>query len=140
LRDDAEPVTTEQAVKTALQRALWPLPADDLGPGGGFDGAGWKLNHEISNRELAVEVARVDGVSEVAGLNLFTIDPASGRWRPHEHASDGREQDVPLEKWQLPELLAVVVALDDTAPLALSAPNPFADDKTVAVPIVPKLC
>ena len=47
--------------------------------------------------------------------------------------------------WQLPELLAVVVVVDDTAigaPLTLQSDNPFATPNAVpiAVPIVPDLC
>jgi hypothetical protein len=143
MSQDAEPNVTEQAIKAALQRVLWPLPQDDDGaPGGGFDGQGWKFSHEISNRELAVEVARVKGVSEVAGLNLFVIDPVSGGWRAHQHASDNREQDVTLQKWQLPELRGVVVVFGESAPLTFDGmnTNPFADDQAVAVPVVPKLC
>lgn len=143
LAEDAEPNVVEQAVKTALLRVLWPLPGDETGStGGGFDGQGWKFSHEVSNRELAVEVARVPGVSEVAGLNLFLFDAEKNQWQPHEHASDNREQDISLKKWQLPELRGVVVTFDESAPLTLDGllTNPFADENAVAVPIVPKLC
>jgi hypothetical protein len=114
--------------------------------GGGFDRQGWPLGRALSNRELAVEVARVQGVSEVGGLNLFARNPSSGDWVPLGDSRTGREQNLALERWQLPELLAVVVVADDTAtgaPLSISgADNPFADPRAVplAVPVVPDLC
>jgi predicted phage baseplate assembly protein len=132
----AAPTATMQVVKEALTRALWPLA------GGGFDQQGWPLGRALSNRELEVEVARVSGISEVAGLNLFTRNVSSGAWQPVGDARDGREQNVELERWQLPELLAVIVVTDDAAPLSidLSSLNPFADPNAVAVPVVPDLC
>ena len=83
--------------------------------GGGFDRQGWPLGRELSNRELAVEVARVPGVSEVGGLNLFQRNLSSGAWEPIGDSRNGREQNLVLARWQLPELLAVVVVADDTA-------------------------
>ena len=137
--EGAPPDITVQAVKEALRRVLWPL-AD-----GGFDRQGWPLGRALSNRELAVEVARVQGVSEVGGLNLFRRNPNSGDWEPIGDSRNGREQNLALDRWQLPELLAVVVVADDTgsAPLTIqTASNPFADPNAVplAVPIVPDLC
>jgi hypothetical protein len=137
--DAAPPDATAQAVKEALRRVLWPLAE------GGFDARGWPLGRALSNRELAVEVARVDGVSEVGGLNLFSRNATSGEWQPIGDSRNGREQNIVLEMWQLPELLAVVVVVDDTAtgaPLTLQSANAFASPGTVpvAVPIVPELC
>lgn len=137
--DGAPPDTTLVAVKEALTRVLWPLAP------GGFDRTGWPLGRALSNRELAVEVARVDGVSEVAGLNLFQRNPDSGNWQPVGDSRDGREQNLSLERWQLPELLAVRVVADDSAtgaPLDIpsSSNNPAADPDAVAVPVVPDLC
>ena len=129
--------TTLQAVKDALRRVLWPLPA------GGFHAPGWPLGRGLSNRELAVEVARVPGVSEVAGLNIFRRNVSSGAWEPIGDARNGREQNLTLERWQLPELLAVVAVTDETVPLSIdTAGNPFADRDAVplAVPVVPQLC
>lgn len=135
--DGSPPATTLQAVRDALVRVLWPLS------GGGFDGQGWPLGRGLSNRELAVEVARVRGVSEVTGLNVFTRQPPSPVWRPLGDARDGREQNLSLARWQLPELLGVVAVTDDLgAPLTLdaAAANPFADPDAAAVPVVPDLC
>lgn len=142
-----EPIeTTLQAVKDALIRVLWPLE------GGGFDGNGWPLRRDLSNRELAVEAARVRGVSEVAGLNLFRRNVDSGEWQPLGDARACQEQNLPLERWQLPELLGVTVVIGDSAPLTLdlsdlfldrgSPTNPYADPnaRPLTVPIVPELC
>lgn len=137
--ESAAPETTLQAVKEALVRVLWPLP------GGGFDRRGWPLGRALSNRELAVEVARVEGVSEIAGLNLFTKNIVSGAWVAEGDSRDGREQNVALQRWQLPELLAVVAVADDTAsgaPMSItpSSTNAASDPNAVAVPVVPDLC
>jgi predicted phage baseplate assembly protein len=139
--EGAAPDTTLQAVKEAMRRVLWPLA------GGGFDRQGWPLGRDLSNRELAVEVARVQGVSEVGGLNLFRRNTSSGEWEPLGDSRNGREQNLVLERWQLPELLAVAAVADDTAtgaPLSITTGtvNPFADPNAVplAVPAVPDLC
>lgn len=135
--ETAAPETTLQAVKDALTRVLWPLA------GGGFDGQGWPLGRALSNRELAVEVARVPGVSEVAGLNLFKRDPRHRGWQPVGDSRDGREQNIALERWQLPELLAVVALADDSASgasLSISSTPERGGAGSVAVPVVPDIC
>lgn len=140
LGEGVPPDTTLQAVKDALRRVLWPLA------GGGLDRQFWPLGRALSNRELAVEVARVAGVSEVNGLNLFRRNPTSLEWEAIGDSRNGREQHLALERWQLPELLAVAAVADDTAtgaPLSIAGvSNPFADPGAVplAVPIVPELC
>jgi predicted phage baseplate assembly protein len=131
------PDTTIQSVKDALRRVLWPLA------GGGFHAQGWPLGRALSNRELAVEVARVSGVSEVGGVNIFRRNRSSGRWEPLGDARNGREQNLLLERWQLPELLAVAVVAGDAPPRTIpDGSNPFADPAAVplAVPVVPELC
>ncbi|MGH7943388.1 MAG: putative baseplate assembly protein [Opitutaceae bacterium] len=137
--------STLQDVKDALIRVLWPLP------GGGLNDEGWPLGRELSNRELAVEAARVKGISEVAGLNLFRRNVNSGEWERVGDAREGREQNIALERWQLPELLGVMVVAGE-APLSLdpstlfldggSPTNPYADPnaRPLTVPIVPEHC
>ena len=144
VEEDAPTDTTLQAVKDALIRVLWPLPVS------GFDRQkGWPLGRELSNRELAVEVARVPGISEVAGLNLFQKKTTNlNVWEPLGDARDGREQNLRLERWQLPELAAVVVIVGDSAPLSVAESNggDGSGDGTgggpvpIAVPVVPDIC
>ncbi len=137
---------TLRAVREALVRSLWPLA------GGGFDGKGWRLARTLSNRELAVEVARVPGVSEVNGINLFSRQNDLS-WKSLGDARDGKEQNLTLCEWQLPELLAVVTTVGSDAPLSLESSgsptspdgggtptNPFADPSAVAVPVMPDIC
>ena len=130
-------------VRDALRRLLWPLAP------GGSDGAGWPLGRAVRERELEVEISRVAGVSEVDGLNLFERSPdaagsaGAAAWRLlPRNAADGT-QTLALQRWQLPELLAVVAvdAAGGPLPASLAAlPNPFAPASGVAVPVVPELC
>lgn len=120
-------------VRDALRRYLWPLAH------GGTDGAGWPLGRPVRDRELEVVVARVPGVSGVAPINLF--ERRGNEWSKFPRASAEGSVQLPLQPWQLPELLSVVVVVGDEAPDNLrGAPNPFADQSGVAVPVVPDLC
>lgn len=122
-------------VREAMKTLLWPLSA------GGFDGAGWPLGRSVRQRELEVAVSRVAGVSEVDDIHLFERArlPDGDDWRavtidPDEGAV------LTLARWQLPELLSVVVVEGDTPDDLRALPNPFADDQAVAVPVVPEVC
>ena len=123
-------------VREALRRLLWPLAP------GGFDGTGWSLGRALRSRELAVEVARVAGVDELGGLLMFGRQ--GERWQPASRsplAVDPADQQIDLRRWQLPELLSVVVVEGSQPPSDLrSLPNPFAQANAVAVPVVPELC
>jgi len=120
-------------VREALRRLLWPLAP------GGLDQTGWPLGRAVRSRELEVEVARVAGVDEVRGLQLF--QQVNNDWqRLPTIAADGA-QILTLQAWQLPELLSVVAVDGPDVPTDLRAlPNPFAADNAVAVPVVPELC
>lgn len=121
-----------QAVKEALQRFLWPLVP------GGLQGEGWPLGRSIQERELEVVVSRVPGVEGVTGLRLFLQDQADHRWR-ELLGTDAQPASLRLEVWQLPELLAVVVA--NGAPSAVLDPQPLAGDRLgIAVPVMPEVC
>jgi predicted phage baseplate assembly protein len=123
-------------VRQALRRLLWPLPP------GGHDGNGWPLGRDVRERELDVEISRVDGVLELTGLRLFERNPlAEGKpWRLIRTDADGT-RTLLLKEWQLPELLSVLVIEGQDAPEDLSAlPNPFVDPNAVAVPVVPEVC
>ena len=126
-------------VREALRRLLWPLAP------GGVDGDGWTLGRSVRERELEVQISRVPGVREVSGIKLFeratTITGSDWKLLPRD-ARDGT-QTLRLSPWQLPELLSVIVIDGDSnsIPDHLRAlPNPFADDRAVAVPLVPSVC
>ena len=126
-------------VREALRRLLWPLAP------GGPAAAGWPLGRDVRERELEVEISRVAGVREVAGINIFEKGAAAdggSDWHLLPRPAGDSSQTLDLQPWQLPELLSVVV-VDDSAgvPNSLSAlPNPFANANAVAVPVVPELC
>lgn len=123
-----------QAVETALRSYLWPIPP------GGTDNTGWALGRNVRSLELEVIVSQVPGVIEVDGLDLFTPLTAGGYQQLPIDASG--KSTLTLESWQLPEVLAVVVAAGpdgtevDVPPLTA----PVESDPTVAVPIVPTVC
>ena len=120
-------------VRDAVRRYLWPLAP------GGTDGTGWPLGRPVRDRELEVVVARVAGVGGVAPINLF--ERQGLEWRKLPRAAAEGSVQLPLQAWQLPELLSVVVIVGDAAPDDLrGVPNPFADHSGVAVPVVPELC
>jgi predicted phage baseplate assembly protein len=128
--------TVHQAVADAVRGFLWPLAP------GGIDGLGWPLGRTVRQRELEVVVARVAGVAAVAGVQLFGRQGNSGEWRALP-TSPGQEMALTLERWQLPELLEVVVA--EGLPPALSG-APAAGAGTagqvvdVPIPVLPELC
>lgn len=125
--------TVAAEVRETLRRALWPLAP------GGTDGTGWLLGRSVRDRELEVVVARVPGVSAVAPINLFQRQGKD--WSKLPRAIPESPVQLPLQPWQLPELLSVVVVVGDEAPDDLrGVPNPFADQAGIAVPVVPDLC
>ncbi len=122
-------------VREALKRYLWSLPAD------GPDGNGWPLGRPVKDRELEVVVARVAGVSSVAGINLFKRKQDSWNKLQRNNECDGAE--LALQAWQLPELLSVVVSTDAQVSddlLALPDSLSGGTDGGIAVPIIPEVC
>jgi predicted phage baseplate assembly protein len=120
LADGAGRDATVYAVREALRAYLWPLAP------GGPAGEGWPLGRRVSDRELEVVIARVAGVAQVVGVNLFR--KADDDWQLLPRAAEG-EARLTLEPWQLPELLQVVVLADGSAvPTELTGvPDPFAN-------------
>jgi predicted phage baseplate assembly protein len=122
-------------VRESLKHYLWSLAPH------GPNSAGWPLGKSVKDRELEVAVARVPGVNGVNGVNIFKRDYSAWKRLERTQASDGVE--LPLENWQLPELLAVVVSTDGSVSTDLRAsPVPFDGDTSggIAVPIVPEVC
>ena len=131
-----------QNAQHALRDFLWPLSPD------GHLHAGWPLGRYLVNQEAEVVVARVAGVRTVEFVNLFRRN----RLQKWAMAGAGKEQTLPLEPWQLPELLAVVV-VEDEAPItdldeALAMALGVSLDGTadgdseggIAMPVVPEIC
>jgi len=93
----------------------------------------------VRSRELEVEVARVAGVDEVRGLQIF--QQVNNDWQRLPGITGDGAQVLTLQPWQLPELLSVIVVEGPDVPTDLRAlPNPFAVANAVAVPVVPELC
>ncbi|GAB4275692.1 MAG: putative baseplate assembly protein [Deferrisomatales bacterium] len=134
LRDGHARDRVLQGVRSALRDFLWPLAP------GGADGRGWPLGQAVSERELEVVVARVEGVRTVTGVNLFGRRGAAWERIP----PDPRTQTpkLLLEEWQLPELLSVVIVEDeDRAPTTLETAPPAGEGPpAVPIPVVPEVC
>ncbi len=132
LRDDAPRDAALAAVRAAMRRLLWPLAP------GGFDGLGWALGRTVADRELEVEAARVAGVAAVAGVNLFVRE--GDDWVLVGRNANGAQQ-VALSRWQLPELMQVVVEVGNAAPERIDAEIGGGSGGTrVAVPVITDLC
>lgn len=129
----AEPQTEQQtlrAVEQALVRYLWPLPP------GGPQGTGWPMPWDVDPAELRAQVARVDGVIAVSGLNLY----AQGDQGWHQLA-DGAS--LPMQDYQVPELAAVSVQSGRGAPDAPSGLAPQPDGGApggIPTPVIPDIC
>ena len=103
----AEEAHWSLAGENGLGYNLEPRP---LSPGG-ISGEGWGLGRPVRDRELEVQVARVAGVNSVIGINLFEQDGEDWRLLPRPQAFAPVE--IHLEAWQLPELLATIVLVDE---------------------------
>ncbi|WP_437755038.1 putative baseplate assembly protein [Sorangium sp. So ce1389] len=99
------------AVRDALREYLWPLAP------GGPARRGWPLGGTVRARELEVVVSRMEGVEGVATPRLFR--KAGEGWTAIEPADACDPAEAPLEKWQLPELLHVVVVEGTESPLSI---------------------
>ncbi len=127
-------------VRETIKGYLWSLPPD------GPLGEGWLLGRSVQDRELEIVVARVAGVNSVGGVNFFNRE--NNKWIKVNRVQACDAIQVDLEKWQLPELLSIVVTTDGTPSDDLRAlPDPFAgagsggsDASGIAVPVVPEVC
>lgn len=136
--------TVLRSVRDALQLYLWPLPsaagAAHWPPGQTRDG-GYPLGRGLSDRELEVVTARVDGVAGVSPVRLFERS-AGGTWT--ELPGIGKAVTrFDLEAWELPELLALAVTegIDAPAsPLGAAEDDGGAGSEAVFVPTVPETC
>ena len=117
-------------VREALRSFMWPLTP------GGPDGNGWPLGRPVRDREIEVAIARVSGVNGVIGTNLFRRE--NNDWRKVVAA---RAVEIPIARWQLPELLGVVVVADNLPPETIGGLGDGSDlTSGIAVPVVPEIC
>jgi hypothetical protein len=119
-----------EMVGQAIRAVLWPLAP------GGPDGQGWPLGSAVDDRLIETAIARVPGVRDAAPVRIFTKS-AFGSWTSVADDSNGRARIV-LERWQLPELDMLSVAVGDTASPTL--PPAGSSGGGIAIPVVPELC
>jgi hypothetical protein len=124
---------TLQKVRDALRDYLWPLLP------GGVDGAGWPLGRAVSDQELEVAVARVEGVRTVSGVNLFEA-AGDEEWRLVTPDARTGQQKLMLQAWQLPELMKVLVIESEDGPpddMDGSVQRPRGG---TPIPVIPEVC
>ncbi len=121
-------------VRQALRQYLWSLPPH------GPQGDGWPLGRAVGDRELEVVAARVRGVAGVSGVNLFRR--RAGDWQAVARPQPCEPVELPLQAWQLPELLAVTVASDGVTPDQVVTEGGGAGEGGggIALPVVPEIC
>lgn len=145
------------AVRQAIRRYLWPLPIGLDGLEGDWPAAamasdgqrvdssadgGYPAGRNLTDREMEIVVARVPGVAGVSPVRLFALDK-NGRWA--ELAGAGRALTTfKVERYELPELTALVVTEGVEAVGSLTAPFGKGGGKgggnSVYVPVVPEVC
>lgn len=144
------------AVRQAIRRYLWPLPVGLDGLEGDWPAAammsggqridsssdgGYPAGRSLTDREVEIVVARVPGVGGVSPVRLFELK--SGKWA--ELAGAGKTLSTfALERYELPELLALVVTEGLEATGSLTAPfgsgGGSGGGGSVYVPVVPEVC
>lgn len=129
-------------VRLAVRRYLWPLPRGVEGSEGDWpataqaDG-GYPLGRALTDREVEVVVARVQGVAGVAPVRLFKLE--GGKYVALPGAGKA-VTTFTLNAWELPELKALSVVEGDS-PDSVTAPfAPAIGDDVVVVPVVPEVC
>lgn len=126
---DAE--TEQQTINVARQSLidyLWQVSP------GGPSGDGWPLGTPVRANELMTRVARVAGVRAVNGLSLFEKTPGGWQRLPATVA-------MHLERYQLPELLAVGVQVgrgEPVLPAGLEVSS--GDSRNIPAPVIPDVC
>lgn len=130
LRDPEQRDAVLTDVAQAIKGFLWALT-------GGPDGTGWPLGRAVNEREIEVVVARVPGVDTVAPPALFTRAVSETQWQLVRPNAQDRVL-LPLQPWQLPELLAVAVTEGTDSPTQIVSTSNVGT--LVAVPVVPETC
>ncbi|MDD7965490.1 putative baseplate assembly protein [Actinomycetospora lemnae] len=117
-------------VALILRQFLAPLPP--YGP----DGQGWDLGRTVGRNELAAVATQVEGVRWVRELRLgLVVTAAAGTTGTTVTEAD----EVRLEKWEVPEVVAVAVVPGDPPPPSVEPPPPPGGGP-VLVPLPPDVC
>ncbi len=119
-------------LRAALFSFYWPLQ------GGDRDGKGWPLGQAILNLETELIAARVPGVRTTAGAALF-FEGVAGMQPVPKDPNTGTKT-LTLEKWQLPELMQLDIAVGAAAPPATLSDGPIGGTDGTAIPVVPEVC
>jgi predicted phage baseplate assembly protein len=123
-------LTILEAIKKAVTEYLWPVPNNES--------QGWELGHPVRANEAAIEVARVQGVKAVNGLNIFSAD--NEQWKPVTLG-----QGLVLSDYQLPEMVGIRVVVGTSADQAIlpeGLKDYFTKDSAsgISIPVIPELC
>lgn len=132
-REGTEETDVLAAVRATLRVYLWPLSP------GGPKQAGWPLGGTVRARELEVVIARVEGVESVATPHLFRRR-SDESWEKIAAAHDCDPTEIAIAKWQLPELLDVIVVTGTDSPDTIQARGAGAQGPDIAIPVVPEVC
>jgi hypothetical protein len=128
---DVQDAETEQqtinAVRQSLVDYLWQVDP------GGPTGSGWPLGAPVRANELITQVARVAGVRAVNGLSLFVKTPEAWQRLPATIA-------MHLERYQLPELLAVGVQVGRGEPELPAGLEAQVGNRNIPAPVIPDVC
>jgi predicted phage baseplate assembly protein len=157
------------AVREALYRWLWPLPPGGAGGQGWPLGravrdrelevaiaqvpgvetiAGVRLFTSGTVVRLPAAPGQGEGSAGTARFRVRPPPPTSSvlgaappRWSALAGPVPGLPVELSLEPWQLPELMGIAVDAEGGVPSSLSgAPDPFAGEGGIAVPVVPEVC
>jgi len=110
--------TVTQAVQTAVQQYLSPIPA-------GSNTTGWPLSKTVDPTGILIQALKVDGISDINGVLLWD-------------ATSAAITQLPISGLQLPQLLQISVTIGDPQDITVVAPPPA--KQLFAVPMLQPKC
>lgn len=114
-------------VETIVRQYLGAVPPS------GPDGGGWPLGRPVRAAELEAVAVQVEGVEYAIGTRLALVLTA-----PNGDRTIVEQETIGLERWQLPEIVAIdVVRGEPTDPGVSQGPDP---GPQVPVPLPPEIC
>ena len=125
VRDGYQVDAVRRWVEQILRQYLAPLPP--FGP----DGSGWPLGRAVRRAELEAVCAQVEGVEFVVDELLLGT--------PAEDGTFSTTSLVTLERWDVPELVAIAVVGGSPLPVGTGYDSGSPDDP-VLVPLPPDVC